>query len=223
MIKETSCATRAQAVGEGKSSEPRGGRVRIRTARRERVLQAHEGEVAVKRGGGGRRFTHEPDATPRRPLEMGGPCGRDGLDVSGDRILASRRHGGGVCRAGDPDRGAGAPVTSATSAPARRRAPASAGEVTAEGHLVGGHSRRRAVWPGPARGEYLHMAGQRALNEIAVVERATRPSRATRILGRSAHTPDLDETDRPARRPACCDLSAGFVGLCANTTARPGA
>ena len=100
-------------------------------------------------------------------------------------------------------------------------------EVTAEVAISSGGRELGAVLllgPGAAdAGEYLHMAAIAALTEIAVVEardeteQNLRGSLVEELLTRS----DLDEADL-ARRAARlgCDLSAGFVGLCANTNGR---
>lgn len=99
--------------------------------------------------------------------------------------------------------------------------------VTAEVAISSGGRELGAVLllgPGNAdAGEYLHMAAIAALTEIAVVEardeteQSLRGSLVEELLTRK----DLDETDL-ARRAARlgCDLSGGFVGLCANTNGR---
>jgi hypothetical protein len=78
--------------------------------------------------------------------------------------------------------------------------------------------------PGSAdAGEYLHMAAIAALTEIAVVEARDETEQNLRgsLVEELLTRPDLDETDL-ARRAARlgCDLSGGFVGLCANTNGR---
>jgi hypothetical protein len=100
-------------------------------------------------------------------------------------------------------------------------------DVTAEVAISSGGRELGAVLllgPGSAHaGEYLHMAAIAALTEIAVVEardeteQSLRGSLVEELLTRK----DLDETDL-ARRAARlgCDLSGGFVGLCANTNGR---
>ena len=75
----------------------------------------------------------------------------------------------------------------------------------------------------PDAGEYLHMAAIAALTEIAVVEARDETEQNLRgsLVEELLTRPDLDETDL-ARRAARlgCDLSGGFVGLCANTNGR---
>jgi len=75
----------------------------------------------------------------------------------------------------------------------------------------------------PDAGEYLHMAAIAALTEIAVVEARDETEQNLRgsLMEELLTRPDLDETDL-ARRAARlgCDLSGGFVGLCANTNGR---
>jgi PucR C-terminal helix-turn-helix domain/GGDEF-like domain len=100
-------------------------------------------------------------------------------------------------------------------------------EVTAEVAISsGGRELGAVLLLGPGRadaGEYLHMAAIAALTEIAVVEardeteQSLRGSLVEELLTRA----DLDETDvgRRAARLGC-DLSGGFVGLCANTNGR---
>jgi PucR C-terminal helix-turn-helix domain/GGDEF-like domain len=100
-------------------------------------------------------------------------------------------------------------------------------EVTVEVAISSGGRELGAVLllaPGRADAqEYLHMAAIAALTEIAVVEardeteQSLRGSLVEDLLTRA----DLDETDvgRRAARLGC-DLSGGFVGLCANTNGR---
>jgi hypothetical protein len=100
-------------------------------------------------------------------------------------------------------------------------------EVTAEVAISsGGRELGAVLLLGPARAdarEYLHMAAIAALTEVAVVEardeteQSLRGSLVEELLTRA----DLDETDvgRRAARLGC-DLSCGFVGLCANTNGR---
>jgi len=100
-------------------------------------------------------------------------------------------------------------------------------EVTAEVAISSGGRELGAVLllgPGSAdAGEYLHMAAIAALTEVAVVEardeteQSLRGSLVEELLTRS----DLDETDLTRRAARLgCDLSGGFVGLCANTNGR---
>ena len=100
-------------------------------------------------------------------------------------------------------------------------------EVTAEVAISSGGRELGAVLllgPGHADArEYLHMAAIAALTEIAVAEardeteQSLRGSLVEELLTRA----DLDETDvgRRAARLGC-DLSGGFVGLCADTNGR---
>jgi sugar diacid utilization regulator len=75
----------------------------------------------------------------------------------------------------------------------------------------------------PEAGEYLHMAAIAALTEIAVVEardeteQNLRGSLVEELLAR----PDLDPADVQRRAARLgCDLSAGFVALCADPNGR---
>jgi PucR C-terminal helix-turn-helix domain/GGDEF-like domain len=100
-------------------------------------------------------------------------------------------------------------------------------EVTAEVAISsGGRELGAVLLLGPGRAdahEYLHMAAIAALTEIAVVEardeteQSLRGSLVEELLTRA----DLDETDVGRRTARLgCDLSGGFVGLCANTNGR---
>jgi hypothetical protein len=100
-------------------------------------------------------------------------------------------------------------------------------EVTAEVPISsGGRELGAVLLLGPARphaGEYLHMAAIAALTEVAVVEardeteQTLRGSFLEELLTRS----DLDPADVQRRAARLgCDLSAGFVALCADPNGR---
>jgi PucR C-terminal helix-turn-helix domain/GGDEF-like domain len=100
-------------------------------------------------------------------------------------------------------------------------------EIAAEVPISSGGRELGAVLllgPGrPDAGEYLHMAAIAALTEVAVVEARDETEQTLRgsFIEELLTRPDLDETD-VARRAARlgCDLSQGFVGLCANPNGR---
>ena len=170
------------------------------------------------------------DATPRGAhLEMvGAVLAGDGLERVAE--IASAHAGAPVAvvvpRLGIPLEG-WAPFERYVSARLGGGRPPRPPEVTAEVPISSGGRELGAVLllgPGTGdAGEYLHMAAIAALTEIAVVEardeteQSLRGSLVEELLTRA----DIDETDL-ARRAARlgCDLSSGFVGLCANTNGR---
>ena len=174
--------------------------------------------------------TPEPDTTPRGAhLEMvGAVLAGDGLERVAE--IASAHAGAPVAvvvpRLGIPLEG-WAPFERYVSARLGGGRPPRPPEVTAEVPISSGGRELGAVLllgPGTGdAGEYLHMAAIAALTEIAVVEardeteQSLRGSLVEELLTRA----DIDETDL-ARRAARlgCDLSSGFVGLCANTNGR---
>jgi sugar diacid utilization regulator len=75
----------------------------------------------------------------------------------------------------------------------------------------------------PQAGEYLHMAAIAALTEVAVVEARDETEQSLRgsFLEELLTRPDLDEADVQRRAARLgCDLSAGFVALCADPNGR---
>ncbi|MGH2714327.1 MAG: hypothetical protein ACRDM7_10665, partial [Thermoleophilaceae bacterium] len=75
----------------------------------------------------------------------------------------------------------------------------------------------------PQAGEYLHMAAIAALTEVAVVEARDETEQTLRgsFLEELLTRPDLDPGDVQRRAARLgCDLSAGFVALCADPNGR---
>jgi hypothetical protein len=171
-----------------------------------------------------------PDVTPRGAhLEMvGAVLAGDGLERVAE--IAAEHTGAPVAvivpRLGVPLEGWGPyeRYVAARLAGGRSQRPS---EVTSEEPIASGGRELGAVLQlGPGRrdaGDYLHMAAIAALTEIAVVEARDETEQSLRgsLVEEVLTRPDLDETDL-ARRAARlgCDLSAGFVGLCANTNGR---
>jgi hypothetical protein len=121
---------------------------------------------------------------------------------------------------------AGAPVAVLVPSLLGGRAERPAG-VTLEVPIVSGGRELGAVLllgPGrPDAGEYLHMAAIAALTEVAVVEARDETEQTLRgsFLEELLTRPELDPEDvgRRAARLGC-DLSGGFVAVCANPNGR---
>jgi PucR C-terminal helix-turn-helix domain/GGDEF-like domain len=100
-------------------------------------------------------------------------------------------------------------------------------EVTAEVPISsGGRELGAVLLLGPGRagaGEYLHMAAIAALTEVAVVEARDETEQTLRgsFLDELLRRPELDPADIQRRAGRLgCDLSAGFIGLCASPNGR---
>jgi hypothetical protein len=100
-------------------------------------------------------------------------------------------------------------------------------DVTAEVPISsGGRELGSVLLLGPGRadcGEYLHMAAIAALTEVAVVEARDETEQTLRgsFLEELLTRPDLDPVDVQRRAARLgCDLTDGFVALCANPNGR---
>jgi PucR C-terminal helix-turn-helix domain/GGDEF-like domain len=101
------------------------------------------------------------------------------------------------------------------------------GEIAAEVPISSGGRELGAVLllgeGRPQAGEYLHMAAIAALTEVAVVEARDETEQTLRgsFLEELLTRPDLDPGDVQRRAARLgCDLSAGFVALCAEPNGR---
>ena len=100
-------------------------------------------------------------------------------------------------------------------------------EVTAEVAISsGGHDVGAVLLLGPGTddaGEYLHVAAIAALTEVAVAEARDETEQTLRgsFLEELLNRPELDPVDVQRRAARLgCDLSAGFVALCADPNGR---
>jgi PucR C-terminal helix-turn-helix domain/GGDEF-like domain len=100
-------------------------------------------------------------------------------------------------------------------------------EITAEVPISSGGRELGAVLllgaGHPHAGEYLHMAAIAALTEVAVVEARDETEQTLRgsFLEELLTRPDVDPVDVQRRAARLgCDLSAGFVALCADPNGR---
>jgi hypothetical protein len=171
-----------------------------------------------------------PDATPRGAhLEMvGAVLAGDGLERVAE--IAALHTGAPVAvivpRLGVPLEGWAryARYVGARLAGGRTQRPA---EITAEVPISSGGRELGAVLllgaGRPQAGEYLHMAAIAALTEVAVVEARDETEQTLRgsFVEELLTRPELDPVDVQRRAARLgCDLSAGFVALCANPNGR---